>query len=280
MRPEDQFGDSYLQPEHDRMTQGEAEAVIAMWSKVQGEKDVRATMPSTAELAEVLGASQDDVRLMLQRVRTDGAKVVKRPDVEKEKRRSSFVFWSLGVGSLLLVAIIPVFALLSFGRNEVVHAQPVAVETFANYDMPVLAPNVQGGAFQQQLPSDVTVIVDGVSVQGEGPNLAVSRLLEEPLKQTVLDQYWKWVSAPQDVGLAMSGAELRAKLLDGESVDGIADFVETEIKLGSESKKALLPVALSSDPKVKEVVQGVLDEVIGDLTQWAVQTHQKADFWQ
>ena len=112
-------------PHAERLTEDEAQAVLALWAEKQKAQESVDAMPTAADVAETLGASVEQVEKMLQEVRSRGllrAPRTKRAAVGRARRTVALV---LGV---YLLSPIPVgftinhFANRDYGRVSALYA--------------------------------------------------------------------------------------------------------------------------------------------------------------
>lgn len=109
----------------ERVTQEEAEKVIELWARLQQEKDAQNSMPTVGELAEVLGASETDVRQLLSHVRTrEMISETQVQEVQVQQRPRRFLW--IGV-SVAAVGVAMVFLLNWIGSTAVADEAIVSV---------------------------------------------------------------------------------------------------------------------------------------------------------
>ncbi|MBX7134826.1 MAG: hypothetical protein K1X67_19325 [Fimbriimonadaceae bacterium] len=232
----------------------EAQAVFELWARRRQEADTHQQMPTTRDLAEAMGISEDEVMRMLREVRSTPPVIqpVSPPKAKKRRPWRTFVFLGL--------AAVCGFAAFQAGVQNGLRRGP--------FWAPVpysVAPDAF--SFQRQnLPRGLSAEFRGYTLTGSRTTVSDMVALESNLYSglhgVVADQ------TPDTTPMfpsAVPDFDKVRKALQTDTLDGVENVLAFEpitLKAGQTATKVLIPIALSSDPQLDTLIRQEVDRRI------------------
>jgi hypothetical protein len=228
----------------------EAEAVLELWASRRQEADAIRQMPTTHDLAEVLGTSEQEVMRMLQEVRVSKASTpIQAAQVPRKKRR-----WKWILGAVAVCGI----SFLSYAGGRSAGARFVGPSAFAR--------EVAFSA-QYNLPKGLSAEFRGYTISGNGPGGLDQGMIESELLDalgSVVAQQTPSPVAGHSMTLHEPEAILRSLRAD-KPEPGLEDAIAFEpilLRMDGNVSKVMIPIALSPDPQLTSLVQQEVDRRI------------------
>ncbi len=280
------MNDEQLTPgfEHDRLTQKEAEQVISLWARLQDERVERDGLPTVQELAEGLGAPEDQIRGLLGQVRAgvDSGSVV----VERRRPRIWLGVAATLVGVCLFVLLINKVGTDMFLRESV--SEPVAAEIPATSireaaiapTAPVTEELIATPSYASRLPEGLTLRVDGLPERGEKSGGLSSEELRGDVVSALQNLFNQLPNRATVHGRpeAMTGSRVVAAMNAGVEIRDVVTYIKSEAVLGSKKKELLLPVAITMDQQLWTIIEDERLARMKELAAWVVEQSGPATF--
>lgn len=221
----------------------EAQAVFELWAKRRQDAETRQQMPTTRDLAEAMGISEDEVMRMLREVRMSPPVVAATPPQPKPRKKR----WKFFLGLAVLGAVATGF--YSAGRSS------------RTYGTGWMAPSPPMPTALYQLPKGLTADYRGYTLAGQvsvtNDMVQLERDLYGALSRVVQDQTAAPLRLPGPTTLADLDKVRKAMQEDkiGEDLENILAFEPLHLRAGTNVSKVMIPMALSADPQLEEIVR-------------------------
>lgn len=222
----------------------EAQAVFELWARRRQDAETRQQMPTTRDLAEAMGISEDEVMRMLREVRMAPPVVAATPPQPKPRKKR----WKFFLGLVLLAGTAAAFYAAG-ARNSRIYA------TSWMESPPAMATS------RYLLPKGLTADYRGYTLSGQmsvsHDMVQLERDLYGALNRVVQDQTAAPLRLPGPTTLAdldkVRKAMQEDKISDG--LENILAFEPLHLRAGTNISKVMIPMALSADPQLEEIVR-------------------------
>lgn len=272
--------DEAITPE--RMTQTEAEEVIALWARLQEQRHTESGLPSVSELAEVLGAEPEHVQSLLMQVRSKKTATEIEPAQKSRNGRKVWI-WS-GVAA---VAAAAVYGLMYWTSLMMHRASPYAdvISVVPPMEAPMApevaiaipSPNAIEGI---DLPNGVSVSLDGTKVVGQTAT-RVSNPDQVTIGRDVMSAFHSLLGGIESTGNyaeRYSADEIAKALSAKKSLKGAFRFVTAEVTVHGTTKAVAVPVSTGPDANVSALVKNEANSRFEELAQWAAKEGGTTEF--
>ena len=202
-------------------------------------------MPTTRDLAEAMGISEDEVMRMLREVRMAPPVVAATPPQARPRKKR----WKFFLGLAVLAAVATGF--YNAGRSSRIYGPG-----WMTPSPPMPVPTAP-----YQLPKGLTADYRGYTLSGQvsvtNDMVQLERDLYGALSRVVQDQTAAPLRLPGPTTLADLDKVRKAMLEDKVSADleNILAFEPLHLRAGSNVSKVMIPMALSADPQLEEIVR-------------------------
>lgn len=266
----------------DTLSQEETEKVIALWARLQDERVEREGLPTVQELAEGLGAPEDQIRGLLGQVR---AGAVSEPGVVERRRPRIWLGVSAFVGVILVLGAVNVFS----ARSAEVPSAPVVVDMVPSSAIPdmAIAPSapiaedlIALPTYAPQLPEGLTLRVDGLPERGEKSGGFSSGELQEVVVSALQNLFNQLPDRATVHGRpeAMTGSRVVSAMNAGVEIRDVVTYIKSEAALNGKKKELLLPVAITTDPQLWTIIEDERLARMKELADWVVEQSGPATF--
>ncbi|GEM_PF-4337006 len=223
------------------ITTEEAQAVFELWARRKQELDALRQLPTSADLAEAMGVTTEEVESLLQEVRRN--RVVTPPPVLPRRRRRR-VFLALAVVGGFVVAM--GLGFMMGAESSPSRWRPVFPTAYARVQM-------------QRLPAGLKAEYRGYTLIGEDHGHWDAAALEANLLESLGSVVERMSPSPPfgTRGEPIDESEVIRALRGNEappSLSNVLAFEPIEVSLGAKSTKVFVPVALTGDYQLRTLV--------------------------
>lgn len=267
----------YEAVDRDRMSETEADQVVALWARMQEKNAAEMGMPSVKVLSEALGTDEGTVRRLLAEVRGE---VEAKGEVEPaaEGKRNGKVF--AVVGAVIIVVALSLIAFASARQNSMPQMGSAVAfdEGMPTVAVPMSAPTAPATVaitdsaaptmFQDSelLPAGSVLRVDGVPLRGTGGvHLQTESNVADGLKRL----YDKVTVEQKAIVGEISGQGVYEAIQANRPVDGVVSYVDAMVDLGGQKMNVKLPICHVADSRIESIVLDDVRVKIEKMAKWA-----------